>query len=243
MQLVNQTKDAETSEKFRGLFRVGGAAALIAVLFAIIQGVINGAGVAASIPVPSTVEEWFALLQSNRLFGLAALTFFEVPSFAFIVPVFLALYVALRQANRSFMTVATSVGIIGITIFLATNSALSLSLLSDQYAAATTDAQRLALLGAGQAVLTTYQVTGIDVGVFLVSIAILMVSAVMLQSNSFNKVTGYMGILDGIIALAYYPTSTVTSASIYVLIVSGVLLILWLILVGRRLFELGKIRP
>jgi hypothetical protein len=77
---MNQTKDAETSEKFRGLFKVGGAAALIAVLFAVTQCVINWAGVAASIPVPSTVAEWFALLQSNRLFGLAALTFFEVPS-------------------------------------------------------------------------------------------------------------------------------------------------------------------
>jgi hypothetical protein len=141
------------------------------------------------------------------------------------------------------MTVATSVGVIGITIFLVTNSALSLSFLSDQYAAATTDAQRLTFLAAGQAVLTIYQVTGIDVGVFLISIAILLVSAVMLQSNTFNKVTGYMGILDAIITLSYYPISAVTPGSIYVLIGSGVLLILWLILVGRRLFELGKIRP
>lgn len=120
---------------------------------------------------------------------------------------------------------------------------MSLSFLSDQYAKATTDAQRFALLGAGQAVLTTYQVTGIDVGVFLISIAILMVSAVMLQSNGFSKVTSYMGIFDGIIALAYYPISIVTSSSIYVLIVSGALLILWLILVGQRLFELGKTKP
>lgn len=63
---MNQTKDAETSEKFRGLFKVGGAAALIAVLFSITQGVINGAGVAASIPVPSTVAEWFCAASEQQ---------------------------------------------------------------------------------------------------------------------------------------------------------------------------------
>src|ERR1051326_5407120 len=99
--------------------------------------------------------------------------------FALVIPMFLALYAALRRVSPSLMAIALTLGLIGIAAYLATNTAFSLLSLSDQYAAATTDAQRSVFEASGQAMLALYQGTGFIVGVFLVLVAALIISAVM----------------------------------------------------------------
>jgi len=49
------------------------------------------------------------------------------------------------------MTIALGLGLGGIALYFAVNPTLSMLYLSDQYAAATTDAQRSAFLAAGEA--------------------------------------------------------------------------------------------
>ena len=46
---------------------------------------------------------------------------------------FLAIYIALRRANESYMALATVLAITSIAIFLATNNPFSILSLSDQY--------------------------------------------------------------------------------------------------------------
>jgi hypothetical protein len=144
------------------------------------------------------------------------------------------------------MAIAITFSLLGVGIFLATNNPFSMLSLSDQYAAATTDAQRTTLLAAGQAVLVNTSqrvVGGFNVGLFLVSVAGLIVSSVMLQSSSFSRSTAYVGILAYTLSLVDYLRQIVTqSATIALLVIlpNALLLVVWFVLVGRRLYQLGR---
>ncbi len=241
--MKNQVTHAETADsRWKSLYRVGGAAALITAVLIAIEIIVFTA-----YPPPSTVIGYFTLFQSNRLIGLLDLYLLEIPAYALFVPMFLALYAALRRANESYMALATTLAIIGIAVFLATNNPFSMLSLSDQYAAATTDEQRSMFLAAGQAMLANTNqraVGGFNMGCLLVSVAGLIVSAVMLRSNIFSKATAYVGILANALSLAdYFRLAFAPAADLLLVllaIASGLLLLIWYILIARRLFQIGR---
>jgi hypothetical protein len=240
--MVNRVSDVETADSaYKSLYRLGGAAALVVVV--LILGVVIGFTV---YPQPSTVSDWFELFQSNKVIGLLDFWGLEVPMYAMFALVFLALYVALREADQGRMAIAITFSLLGVGIFLATNNPFTMLSLSDQYAAATTDAQRTTLLAAGQAVLANTSqrvVGGFNVGLFLVSVAGLIVSSVMLQSSSFSRSTAYVGILAYTLSLVDYLRQIVTqSATIALLVIlpNALMLAVWFVLVGRRLYQLGR---
>jgi hypothetical protein len=200
----------------------------------------------AFFPQPATVSDWFMLFQSNPIVGLLDFWGLEVPMYVMFVPVFLALYCALRKAGEGRMAIAMTLVLLGVGIFLATNNPFSMLSLSRQYAAATTDAQKSALLAAGQAVLANTNqraVGGFNMGLFLVSVAGLLVSWVMLRSRSFGRSTAYVGILANALSLADYLREALTSSAVVALLVilpGALLLVIWFVLVGRRLYQLGR---
>jgi hypothetical protein len=250
MKMTNQVTNAETSgSDWKSLYRVGGAAALIA-------GVLFRRNLGPEISLfstqkqPDTIIDWFTLLQNNRLLGLSYLNLFDIVDYALVSLMFLALYVALRRANKSYMAIATTLGFVGITVYFASNTVFSMLSLSDQYAAATTDAQRSMFLAAGQAVLAInhpgaiYQGTGIYMSFLLLAVAGLIISTVMLRSNIFSRVTAYVGILASTFDLAYCITfAFVPALDVYLLSAAGLLLMIWHILIGVRLFQLGQGKP
>ncbi len=144
---------------WKSLYRIGGAAALIA-------GVIFRRNIGAEIFLfsgqvpPSTVTDWFTLLQNNRLVGLSLLNVFDVVNYALLGLMFLALYATLRQTNKSYMTISTTFGLAGVTVYFASNTAFSMLSLSNQYVTATTEAHKSLFLAAGQSMLVG-QGTGI----------------------------------------------------------------------------------
>ena len=71
--------------------------------------------------------------------------------------------------------------------------------LSDQYAAATTDAQRSMYLAAGQAMLATFEGTAFQVSYVLASVAGIVIGAVMLQERYLSRVAAYALILGDVI--------------------------------------------
>jgi len=243
---MNQVADAKTADSaWKSLYTVGGAAALIA-------GVIFRRNLGPEISLfsghapPSTVIDWFTLLQNNKLLGLSLLNLFDIVDYALVGLMFLALYAALRRANESYMAIATTLGFVGIAVYFASNTAFSMLSLSDQYAAATTDAQRSMFLAAGQAMLAInnpgaiYQGTGWYMSFLLLAVAGLIISAVMLRSNIFSKVTAYVGILASAFDLTCCITlAFVPAIDVFLLSASGLLLMIWHILVGWRLFQLG----
>lgn len=239
----------ETADSWKSLYRVGAAAALIIVVIYLIVMAIYIIAYSAG-PPPSTVIDWFTLFQNNWLIGLFSLGLGDIAIMVVWGPMSLALYAALRRANKTCLTVAMSLAFVGIAVYLATNTAFSMLSLSYQYAAATTDAQKSLILAAGQAILAVSQGTGAYMGMPLVNVAGLIISAVMLRSKIFSKVTAYVGILGFALLLASAPFATYTTVSptgaVVTAIVAvsyiggGVLSLMWYILIARRLLQLGR---
>ena len=76
--------------------------------------------------MPRSVIDWFTLLHTNRLVGLTLLNAFDMVNYVLVGLIFLGLYAALRQANRSYMTIATALAFIGIAVYLASNQSFSM---------------------------------------------------------------------------------------------------------------------
>ena len=134
---VDASRAESTEFAWKPLYRVGGAAALIVVLLYLIQIIVLVVS-----PPPDTVIGYFTLFHRNALLGLLDLDLLSIADYALFVPLFLALYIALRRVSPSFMAIATALGLVGIATYFASNTAFEMLSLSNQYAAATTDAQR-----------------------------------------------------------------------------------------------------
>lgn len=253
---MNQVTNAENSDSgWKRLYRVGGVAALAAgVLFR--RNLAAEIGLFSTHPSPTTVSDWFALLQSNRLLGLAYLNIFDLVNYALLALMFLALYAVLRRDNKSTMAIATTLGLVGVAVYFASNTAFSMLSLSAQYAAATTDAQRTTLLAAGQALLAisrfssygAYPGSGGYMSLLLIAIAGMITSAVMIRSAVFNRATAYAGILASALDLVYcvvfafVPMIDSETLAISFIPAAGLFLMIWHVLIGWKLFQLGKAR-
>lgn len=224
------------------LYHLGGIAAFIAAGLTLIEVLVF-----AFYPQPSTVQDWFMLFQDHRIIGLLDFWGLEVPMYIMFVIVFLALYQALKNANPGLMVIALALALLGSGVLLATNNPFAMASLSNQYAAAATEAERATLLAAGQAILTNTNqraIEGFNMGLFLVSLAGLMVSTVMLHSSSFTRLTANLGLLANALSLADYLRQALTASSMIALLVilpNALALVIWLSLVGRGLIQLGHL--
>lgn len=228
--------DVETADPYwRWLYRIGGAAALFA---------------AAMIPIqltvfiiwgqPETALGWFTLFEDSKLAGLLAFELLLVISTALGIATTLALYVALRGVNESLMAIALVVGLLEAVAFIMARPAFEMLYLSERYAAATTDAQRAMFLGAGEAMLATFNGTAFHLSINVFSIYFLIVSIVMLRSHIFGRVIAYLGILAALFNWALY----VPQIGIFLSILSIVpFWAIWLILVARKLLQLARATP
>ena len=224
-----------TDPRWRLLFRLAGAGALLSAVFIPIQVLVF---ILRPPPLEGNAADWFALFQDNRLVGLLDLDLLLIADNVFLVPIFLALYVLLRRDDESVMAMATALGFLGIAFFIASNPAFEMLSLSDRYAAATTEAQRSTFLAAGEAMLATWQGTTFQAAYILGSIAGIVVGAVMLRSDVFSNLTGWMAILGNAVGLGLY----VPVVGVYISVFSVVFLEIWYILISRRLLQLGR-RP
>jgi hypothetical protein len=186
---------------------------------------------------PTTVTGYFTLLQNNKLLGLFDFYLLDFIAFVFFIPVFAALYFALRRISSSWMVIATALGFVGITVYLVSNTAFCMLSLSGQYAAATTEAQKAMFLAAGQVMLTLFNVTGLYVSYVFFSIWGVIISVVMLRSNIFSKATGYVGIVANAVAIVSIAIAFEPAAGGALMAVSFVVLEIWLILTAHRLFK------
>lgn len=244
------TKTSVTFEsRWKSLIRVGAVAALIAALV-----FRRNMGAEATLLVGSTPTNavgWFTLIHNNSLLGLFFLNFFDIADYVLVGLVFLALYIALRKTNRIYSGIAASLSLAGILVYIISNTSFTMFSLSSQYASAATNAQRTALLAAGQAVLAKgipgagYQGVGGLTSLFLLAVAGLIISAVMLRSKIFNRITVYLGITASAFDLAYLTGLASLPAGAFYLWSSlfiggaGLLLMIWHLLVGIKLFKLS----
>src|SRR6185437_7052087 len=217
---------------WRPLYWIAAAAALLSVAFIFIAGIVY-----AISPPPTSIEGWFRLYHENWLLGLLAGDLMMLASYVLMGLIYFALYGALRRVNQPFTALATALAFVGMAAYYTANPAFSMLSLSNQYAAATSAAERAALLGAGQAVITNWTGTAFDAAYFLSAIALLIVSVVMLHGNVFSKWTAYAGLAVGVLTLVPATAGTVGVVFSFVSLLPTVA---WFLLIAWRFFQLGR---
>jgi hypothetical protein len=234
-----------TSSDWKLIYKVGAIAALIILPVGILDLVLTFLpGGATPDPGKGSVKDWFLLFDKDTFLGLRGLGMFNVLNAVLGIPVFIALYGAHRRLSKPIAMMAMIVFILGAGIYIANNPAFAMQTLSNKYYAATTDYQRSLLTAAGEALLAGSEdfTPGSFTGLFLIQLAGLLISFVMLLNRRFDAITGWLGfggfagMLIFILWASFIPVFF-TTALVFG-IIGGLLTLSWHVMVAQRLFKL-----
>ncbi len=214
---------------WRGLLRTGAFAAFGVIAFVPIQ-----LAVLIIWPLPTTVAGWFARFQESAIGGLLDMDLLMLADYVFFALLFVALFVVLRQTSPSLALTMVAVELLAVAVYLGSTRLFEMLAASNQYAAATTDAERTVALAAGQAMLIGWQGTAFSVSYILAGLAQLLAGLAMLRSERFGRVAASAGIVAGVAALV---PPTVGTLGLALSLVSLIPMWIWLLLTGRSLLK------
>jgi hypothetical protein len=225
----------------KSLYRVGGITVLIAVLVALAEIAIGfQPEVARASQRTVTVIDWFTLFQSNWFLGLRNLGLLNLMGAFLLTPTFLAMHFALRRENEPLPALGAILFFMGMAVYIASNRGFAMLSLSSQHANAATDAQRSVLVAAGQTML----VEGTNrVGLVLIDLAGVVISAVMVRGKVFGKAAACAGILGNGLMIVFEAVQALAPTRLntwlIIAICAGISIMAWWVLVGLRLLRLG----
>lgn len=231
---------------WKGLFYVAGSVALIGVVLVLADIALSIVGADAGVGKLSAAG-WFEYFQDNWFLGLRNLGIFNVVNLTLTIPLYLALYRAHRKGSPAAAALAQILCLVGTAVYNANNRALSMLALSDQYAAATTEAQRALFVTAGTVILAQAEdfTPGTFLGFFLNNFASILMMVVMFRGKVFRRWVGLVG-LAGSSFLLFFTISATFMPAIYDLAMifaglGGILMVVWNLAVAVKMFWLGKI--
>lgn len=213
---------------WRGLVRLGAAAAVFVVIMIPIQ-----AAFFILSPPPSTAEDFFALFQQNPLLGLIDLDLLLTIDYLVMIPFYSALYVVVSRVARGWALLALVVGLFSVALFVVSREAtFSMWMLSDQHAAAASAADQAELLATGRTLLTMYNGGTFATSYILGAVSTLLFSATMVRHRTFGRLPGLIGVLTGLTMLV---PANVGRLGLTIAIVSLLPTAAWLILLAQHL--------
>jgi hypothetical protein len=231
---IDRSQPGLISGDWKDLYRLAGGSAIIQVAIVVIQLVIF---MSAPPPLEGTALDWFKLFQTNPLIGLIDFELLMVLYTILCIPIALALYILLRHISPAWTAIFLALSILGVMCFIAARPAFEMLYLSHAYADAITDTQRAVLLAAGEAHLATFHGTAFYINYILGSLTGLIISLLMLQSNIFSKATAYVRIASSICDFGLF----LPVVGMWISILSVLFLVIWNILIARRLFQITKL--
>ena len=236
----------DRQQAWKGLFLAGGVSTIVVlagIVLDLVLGTVTGGNLSG---LPRTAVERFTQLQANPLLGLYNMDLLNSVNQLIMIPVYCALFGAHRGRKDAGAAVALVVFLVGSTILVTNNTALTMLDLSSEYRAAGTDAQKTLLAAAGEAMLArgSHGSLGAFPGFVLPNIAGLIMAFVMLSGRVFTRLTAWLGIIGSILMIAYLVLVTfvpgVGQMATAFAAPGGLLLMAWMIMFMIRLFKLGR---
>ncbi|MGE5419888.1 MAG: DUF4386 family protein [Chloroflexota bacterium] len=237
----------ENSDKQLKLIYKAGAISTIIVLCGIIidmaAGTLTGGNVAA---LPQTAVGRFNQFRENELLGLYNLDLLNVINQIILIPSIFALYSIHRETNKPSAALSLILFLVGTTIFIAGNTAMTMLDLSHKYFGANSDEQRMLLSAAGEAMLAkgSHGSLGVFMGFALPTFANVLMSCVMLTGRIFSRSTSYIGIIGNSLMVIYLVLITfipgVDSMALIFAMPGGILVMIWMIMYTIRLFKISQ---
>jgi hypothetical protein len=237
--LIQQSEGtAVYKSNMKSLYIIGGISAilqLVAILsYAVVMGVLG--------PKPASPEEYFAIFQVSQLEAFLRGDFLLLILIGLYLGTFPALYVALKRLNPIYTAIATLFTVIAVTGTFASESTFSMLHLGKQYMIAT-EAQRIQLLAAGEAIIASdmWNGTAAYMGGILLQGSGVMISVIMLRSKDFRKVTAYAGLLaNGFDLIQHIIHPFAPSASAFVSMFMGLFYFVWFPMLAWDLFRQSR---
>lgn len=228
------------------LYTLGGIAALTAILVNLSDILLGfGSSEVATYGFKSAAD-WFAIFQQSAFEGLYALGIFNIAYMLAMLPVYFALLWAHRRRQGVQAALVVTVFLLANAIYISTNAAIPMLLLSEKYALAQTELQKTIYVAAGEATLARGEdfTPGSFIGLILSGSAAIAISVVMLRGGIFGKRNAWIGIIGFTFLclftiLATFLPSLYTFAFYGIAPIGGILALTWFALTARRLFQLG----
>jgi hypothetical protein len=221
------------------IYRVGGLSALvlgIGYLLTIVVMITYAGG----FPPPG-IEARLAFFAEQAAGWWATMALMIFTDLLYL-PVFLALYQALKGINNYMMLLAIACEGLFIALDLAVTwtAYSSLIILGGNYASVITEAQRAIIVAAAgyPSAIIDSPLSGIY-AIFIPALGLLLASLVM-RKGAFNKVLAYMGVVAGVCGMLAGIGPIFISALETAQYINASLAMIWFFLVGFKLYRLGQ---
>ena len=221
------------------IYRVGGLSALILGIGYLLTIPVT-IGYAGGFPPPG-IEARLAFFAEHAA-GWWAVTGLMVFTDLLYVPVFLALYHALKGFNKYMMLLAFACEGLFVMLDLALTwtTYSSLITLGGSYVTATSDAQRAIFVAAAgyPSAINDSPLLGIYV-ILIPALGLLMTSLVM-RKGIFNKTVAYLGVIAGVCGILAGIGPLFISELETFQYINASLAMIWFFFVGFKLYKLGR---
>ena len=228
---MTKEKGYNIDPSWKGVIKWGGlslfAAGLIAVIFVLSVFITQ-----QTIPVPAE-EILEDPVGPTLLFLLAAI------GELLLLPGGLALYFSLKDVKKTPMLIATGFWVVGVPMFLASRGIIiSLAQLSGRYINTTSETMQAAYLASAELALEIQNIYSMMGVILILCVASIIIGLVMLK-GVFGKRIGYLVIAAGIFSL-FTPLGVILSVPTILLFPGIALSAVWQLIVGIKLYKLGK---
>jgi len=236
----------ETSYKgWRTIYQVGAITTIIVlagIILDMVVGTITGGNISE---LPQTAIERFNQFKEIPMLGLYNLDLLNIINQIILIPSIFVLYAVHRETNKPSASLSLILFLVGTTIFVCGNTALTMLDLSHKYFGSDTEEQKLLIAAAGEAMLAkgSHGSLGVFIGFVLPTFANVLMSCVMLNGKVFSRATSYIGIIGNslmviyVILVTFIPT--VEKMAIAFAMPAGLLVMAWMIMFTIKLFKLS----
>ncbi len=236
----------DSNKQWKTIYKIGAITTII-VLCGIILDMIVGSVTGGNLAVlPQTAIERYNHFEENWLLGLYNMDLLNIINQIILIPSIFALYAAHRNTKNPLALLSLIIFLVGTTIFVTSNTALTMLDLSHKYFGAGSDEQRLLYAAAGEAMLTkgAHGSLGVFIGFVLPTLANALMSGVMLSGKIFSRLTSYFGLVGNSLLLIYLTLVTFNPAveklALLFAMPAGLLAMTWMIMFTIKLFKLSS---
>lgn len=237
-------KMENSGNQFRSIYLIGAITTII-VLCGIVLDMVVGSMTGGDISsLPQTAIDRFIQFNDNWVLGLYNLDLLNVINQIILIPSIFAIYIAHKRTDNGFALFALILFLIGTTIFITSNTSLTMFDLSKKYFSTISDVQKNLIAAAGESMLAkgAHGSLGVFIGFALPTFANILMSHVMIQGKIFTKATSYIGFVGNILMLLYiilvtfYPV--VEKVALMIAMPGGLLVMAWMIMFMIKLLKL-----
>ena len=229
----------EDKNALKTFYKIGGITALLQLtivpLFIVVTPLLGTR--------PTEVRDFFEMYQTNKLAGLLRDDLSSLLMVVLYLGSLPALFYSLRKVNPVYTTFACLFTLVVVAGSISTNSSLSFLHLSDQYAAAGSEAQRAQILAAGEAVLVSdmWNSTGAYFSGILLQGSGVIFSLLMLRSRDFGKITAWSGLLANALDLTQHVLHPFApGVSAFISMFFGLFYLVWFPMLARDFLRLSR---